>query len=141
VEDDRGPISGLRFGYDLFRHNIGTSLVAWLMSIVLGIGAGIASFILVLIVLAVLAVIGFVVYTGVAFTTALFIYIGVAVLIFWIITLIVNGFVNAFFNQYWTFVYLNLTGRVNNLFEVIQPSPPAAPAELPEDGESEPPMV
>jgi hypothetical protein len=96
-------------GYGLFRHNIGRSLLLWLIQLGLSIGIGIAFLLLLLIVVLVLAlpVIGLAIA---GYTTAAWI-VGVieGLLILLPILLVATGAIGTFSHAYWTLAYLRLT--------------------------------
>jgi hypothetical protein len=95
-------------GYGLFRHNIGRSLLLWLIQLGLSIGIGIAFILLLLIVGLILALpaIGLAVagYTTVAIIAAV-----IVGLILLPILLVATGAIGTFFHAYWTLAYLRLT--------------------------------
>jgi hypothetical protein len=95
-------------GYGLFRHNIGRSLLLWLIQLGLSIGIGIAFILLLLIVGLILALpaIGLAVA---GYTTAAIIAAVIAGLILLPILLVATGAIGTFSHAYWTLAYLRLT--------------------------------
>jgi hypothetical protein len=97
-------------GYGLFRRHIGSSLLVWLMGILLAFGIGIA-------VLIGVAIVGFILFLptiilAVAeYTTAAVVAGVVAGVILLPILLVVSGAVGAFSHAYWTLAYLRLNER------------------------------
>jgi hypothetical protein len=95
-------------GYGLFRHNIGSSLLLWLIQLGLSIGIGIASLLLLLIVALILALPAFGFYvTG--YSTGAWIAGVPAALIWFLLFLVVAGATGTFSHAYWTLAYLRLT--------------------------------
>jgi hypothetical protein len=86
-------------GYGLFRHNLGRSLLLWLIQLGLSIGIGIAFILLLLIV-------GLVLFIP---TIALAVAGVIAGLILLPILLVATGAIGTFFHAYWTLAYLRLT--------------------------------
>jgi hypothetical protein len=95
-------------GYGLFRHNIGRSLLLWLIQLGLSIGIGIAFLLLLLIVGLILALPALVL--AVAGSSAGVWIAGVpAALIWFLLFLVVAGAIGTFSHAYWTLSYLRLT--------------------------------
>jgi hypothetical protein len=96
-------------GYGLFRHNIGRSLLLWLIQLGLSIGIGIAFFLAVLIVALVL----FIPTIALAIadsSRATLVAVGApAVLIMIVLFLVGAGAIGTFSHAYWTLAYLRLT--------------------------------
>jgi hypothetical protein len=95
-------------GYGLFRHNIGRSLLLWLIQIGLFIGIGIAFFLLLLIVGLILAL------PAIALAIADYSWAALAVgapaaLIVFLLFLVGSGAIGTFSHAYWTLAYLRLT--------------------------------
>jgi hypothetical protein len=105
-------------GYGLFRHNIGRSLLLWLIQLGLAIGVGIAFILLLVIVGLILALpaIGLVVA---GYTTAAIIAAVIAGLILLPVLLVAAGAIGTFFHAYWTLAYLRLTAP-----PTLSPGPP-----------------
>jgi hypothetical protein len=96
-------------GYGLFRHNIGRSLLLWLIQLGLSIGIGIAFLLLLLIVGLVLAI-PVIALAVPGYTTAAWIVGGIeGLLILLPILLVAAGAIGTFSHAYWTLAYLRLT--------------------------------
>jgi hypothetical protein len=96
-------------GYSLFRHNIGRSLLLWLIQIGLSIGIAIAFTLVLLIVGLVLAIPAIVLAVAGSSTTALVVAGAPAVLIVFVLFLVLSGAIGTFSHAYWTLAYLRLT--------------------------------
>jgi hypothetical protein len=96
-------------GYSLFRHNIGRSLLLWLIQIGLSIGIAIAFILVLLIVGLVLAIPAIVLAVAGSSTTALVVAGAPAVLIVFVLFLVLSGAIGTFSHAYWTLAYLRLT--------------------------------
>lgn len=111
--EDLGPIAGLVAGWKVFRGNLGTSLVVWLISLGLSIAAGVAFLLALTVVVGVLAAVGAIVWVAVgSFTVPVIAYTVVAVLagiaaLWWLAAVL-----NTYFWAYWTDAYLRITGRL-----------------------------
>jgi hypothetical protein len=95
-------------GYGLFRHNIGSSLLLWLIQLGLSIGIGIAFLLLLLIVALILALPAFGFFVA-GYSTGVWIAGVPAALIWLLLFLVVAGAIGAFSHAYWTLAYLRLT--------------------------------
>jgi hypothetical protein len=96
-------------GYGLFRHNIGRSLLLWLIQLGLSIGIGIAFLLLLLIVGLILALPAIALAIA-DFSRATLVAVGApAALIWFLLFLVVAGAIGTFFHAYWTLAYLRLT--------------------------------
>ncbi|HKH58602.1 MAG TPA: hypothetical protein VKA20_08705 [Rubrobacter sp.] len=96
-------------GYGLFRHNIGRSLLLWLIQLGLSIGIGIA-FILVVAIVALVLFIPAIALAIADSSRATLVAVGApAVLIVIVLFLVVAGAIGTFFHAYWTLAYLRLT--------------------------------
>ena len=105
----RGRVLGsVGSGYTLFRHNIGRSLLLWLIQIGLAIGTGIAFLLLLLIVGLVLALPAIVLAVA-GLSVGVWIAGGIALVIFIPLFLVAAGAIGTFFHAYWTLAYLRLT--------------------------------
>ena len=102
----RASIGG---GYQLFRRNIGRSLLVWLINVALSVGIAIATLIVLLVLLLVLVGPGVVLYIAEYATTGLVVG-GVGFLLFLVPAVVIAGAVGAFSHSYWTLAYLRLTG-------------------------------
>jgi hypothetical protein len=95
-------------GYNLFRHNIGSSLLLWLIQLGLAIAIGIAFFLAVLIIVLVLAIPAIALAVA-GYTTAAIIAGVIAGLILLPFLLVAAGAIGTFSHAYWTLAYLRLT--------------------------------
>jgi hypothetical protein len=111
-------LGSISAGYNLFRRNIGRSLLVWVIQIALAIGIGIAALVVFLILGLVL--IGPAVALFVAdYTTAAIVVGVVGGLLFLIPVLVISGAIGTFNHTYWTLAYLRL----------MEPTPPPASTE------------
>ena len=95
-------------GYSLFRHNIGRSLLLWLIQLALAIGIGIA-FILLLLIVGLILAIPAIALAVAGYTTAAWIVGGIeGLLILLPILLVATGAIGTFSHAYWTLAYLRL---------------------------------
>jgi hypothetical protein len=98
----------IRGGFDLFRRNLGRSLLVWLIQVVLLFAAGvIVGLVLLVLGLVLFALVAALYATGL--TTAAIMAGVVAVIIFLIPALIAGGILGTFGSSYWTLAYLQLT--------------------------------
>ncbi len=111
--EDVGPIDGLVAGWRVFRANLGTSLVIWLISLGLSIAGGVMFFLAMAVVVGVLAAVGAIVWVAVGTfsvpvitNTAVAVLVGIAVL-WWLAAVM-----NTYFWSFWTNAYLRITGRL-----------------------------
>jgi hypothetical protein len=95
-------------GYGLFRHNIGRSLLLWLIQLGLSIGIGIA-FILLLLIVGLILALPAIALAVAGYTTAAIIAAVIAGLILLPILLVATGTIGTFSHAYWTLAYLRLT--------------------------------
>jgi hypothetical protein len=95
-------------GYGLFRHNIGGSLLLWLIQLGLSIGIGIA-FILLLLIVGLILALPAIALAVAGYTTAAIIAAVIAGLILLPILLVATGTLGTFSHAYWTLAYLRLT--------------------------------
>ena len=123
--EDAGPLAALERGVGLLRGRLGTSLLAWLVSLGLGIGAAIAVGIGVVVLLIPLGIVGFVLFSAAGLSAATIIYLALAALVLIAGSWLMSGIANTFFWSYWTLVYLNLTGQLP-VPAAQTPEPPAA---------------
>lgn len=115
VAEDVGPLAALNEGFRLLRANLGQSLVAWLVNLGLSIGAGLviaAATVLAAIPLGAIAVI---LYDSTGLSPTVVAYGIVAAIILGLVVWLLGGFINTYFWNYWTLVYLRL-----------RPQPPVA---------------
>jgi hypothetical protein len=109
--EDIGPIAGIRAGWRLARANVGASLLVWLLSIGLGLAAGIGTVIALAVIAIPLALIGFALWSGAGWSTPTVAYVTVAVLLVISLLVVLGAMLNTFFWHYWTLAYLRLSGR------------------------------
>jgi hypothetical protein len=95
-------------GYGHFRHNIGRSLLLWLIQLGLSIGIGIAFILLLLIVGLILGLPAIALYFA-GYSTAAIIAGVIAGLILLPLLLVTAGAIGTFSHAYWTLAYLRLT--------------------------------
>jgi hypothetical protein len=95
-------------GYGLFRHNLGRSLLLWLIQLGLSIGIGIA-FILLLLIVGLVLFIPTIALAVAGSSTGAIIAGVIAGLILLPILLVATGAIGTFFHAYWTLAYLRLT--------------------------------
>jgi hypothetical protein len=95
-------------GYGLFRHNIGRSLLLWLIQLALSIGIGIA-FILLLLIVGLILALPAIALAVAGYSTAAIISGVIAGLILLPLLLVVTGAIGTFSHAYWTLAYLRLT--------------------------------
>ena len=104
----------LRSGYGLFRHNIGRSLLTWLVQVVLAIGTGvviaIAGSVYGLLLLGMVAAVGTLDSTIATVATTV-----LALVLFFTVAAVVSGILGAFFSGYWTLAYLRLRRESDDL--------------------------
>ena len=110
VARDLGPWDALVAGVDLLRARLGPSLLLWLINLALGIGAAIVLGVMAVLLLIPLGGLGAVLWAvGNGFSITLGIYAFLALLAFIAVLWGVSGAINAFFWNYWTLAYLQLT--------------------------------
>ncbi len=103
-------LGSISAAYNLFRRNIGRSLLVWVIQVALAIGLGIAALVVFLILGLVL--IGPAVALFFADYTTLAIVAGVVGgLLFLIPVLVISGAIGTFNHAYWTLAYLRISGR------------------------------
>lgn len=111
--EEIGPIQGLFSGWRVFRANLGTSLVIWLINLGLSIAAGIGFFLALTVVAGILVVIGGIVWAVVGgFSGAVIAYVVLAVLVAIAVLWWLSAVINTYFWSYWTTAYLRLTGKL-----------------------------
>ncbi|HLL40034.1 MAG TPA: hypothetical protein VK357_10265 [Rubrobacteraceae bacterium] len=94
-------------GYRLFRHNLGKSLLLWLIQLALALGAGIALLILI-IVLGLILFLPTIILAVMEYATAATVAGIVAALILLPLILVASGALETFSHAYWTLAYLRL---------------------------------
>lgn len=115
--EGHGPWEAVKTGLRLVRQNFGQTLLVWLINLALAIGAGIATFLVVMLLLIPLGGVGFIVYEASDVSFALFAYGVIAVLVLVAGLWFVGAAFNAFFWSYWTLAYLRFTGRLTERLE------------------------
>ena len=95
-------------GYGLFRHNIGRSLLLWLIQLGISIGIGIA-FILLLLIVGLILALPAIALAVAGYSTAAIISGVIAGLILLPLLLVATGVIGTFSHAYWTLAYLRLT--------------------------------
>jgi hypothetical protein len=95
-------------GYGHFRHNIGRSLLLWLIQLGISIGIGIA-FILLLLIVGLILALPAIALAVAGYTTAAIIAGVIAGLILLPLLLVAAGAIGTFSHAYWTLAYLRLT--------------------------------
>jgi hypothetical protein len=95
-------------GYGHFRHNIGRSLLLWLIKLGLSIGIGIA-FLLLLLIVGLVLFIPTIALAVAGYSTAAIIAAVIAALILLPLLLVATGAIGTFSHAYWTLAYLRLT--------------------------------
>jgi hypothetical protein len=95
-------------GYGHFRHNIGRSLLLWLIQLGLSIGIGIA-FILLLLIVGLILALPAIALAVAGYSTAAIIAGVIAGLILLPLLLVTAGAIGTFSHAYWTLAYLRLT--------------------------------
>ena len=110
-------------GYGLFRHNIGRSLLLWLIQLGISIGIGIA-FILLLLIVGLILALPAIALAVAGYTTAAIIAGVIAGLILLPLLLVATGAIGTFSHAYWTLAYLRLT-------PLTPPTPPPGSPPIP----------
>jgi len=118
--EDVGPIDGLRAGFRLIRQRVGTSILVWLVNVALSIGGGLAVLVGIVVLLVPLGVMGIALFVIAGMSTVVVIYGVAAVVALMIAGWILGSIANIFFWNYWTLVYLNFTGRLNERMEPVR---------------------
>jgi len=96
-------------GYGLFRHNIGSSLLLWLIQLGLSIGIGIA-FILLLLIVGLILALPAIALAFADYSKGPIIAAGAPALLIWVLLfLVATGAIGTYFHAYWTLAYLRLT--------------------------------
>ena len=110
VLEDAGAVNAVRVGVRLLRARLGASLLLWLVTLALGVVAGIAVFVGVFIVFIVLLIVGAIVSfaTGPAGIVTFLVVAALGVLA---TPMLAYAVMNTFMWNYWTLAYLTLTGR------------------------------
>jgi hypothetical protein len=111
--------ASLGVGYRLVRRDFGKSALAWLVNLALSFGAVIVIGLAAIPIVLALGALGAGIYalTGASATFVLYVVVALVALIaaLWFL----GGIANAFFWNYWTLVYLRLTGRLTERLEPV----------------------
>ncbi|HEX2923822.1 MAG TPA: hypothetical protein VHS28_07335 [Chloroflexota bacterium] len=117
--EDVGPIEALRVAFRLIRQRAGTSILVWLVDVALSIGGGLLVLFGIVVLLVPLGVLGVLVFTIVGLSAGFVAYVVAAVLLLIVGAWVLGAIANVFFWNYWTLVYLNFTGRLNERLEPV----------------------
>lgn len=109
--EDVGPIAALRSGASLLSGNLWTSVVLWLLSLALYIGAGIGLAIAAVLLLIPLGIVGALFFAAAGLAAPTIAYAAIAVILFVLAMWVVSAVVNTYFWSYWTLAYLRVSGR------------------------------
>ncbi|MCL5110564.1 MAG: hypothetical protein M1401_17200 [Chloroflexi bacterium] len=110
VHRDAGPWQALVIGYELLRLRFGPSLLLWLISLALTIGAGIAVAIVAVVALIPLAGVAAIIwFTAGGLSILLIVYAALAAVVFLLLLWTLGGAINTYFWNYWTLAYLQLS--------------------------------
>jgi hypothetical protein len=110
VHRDAGPWQALVLGYQLLRLRLGPSLLLWLIGVALTIGFGIATALVAVVALIPLAGVGAILWFAAGgLTLFLILYAVLATVIFVLLVWGLSGAINAYFWNYWTLAYLQLS--------------------------------
>ena len=112
---DLGPLAALRAGWLLLRANLGTSVLVWLVNLVLATAAGLAIGLVLLLGIGLLVGLGALVWLSAGFSAPLFGYAVVGGIVLVAAALALAGAANTFFWNYWTLAYLRLAGHEEGL--------------------------
>ena len=117
--ENEGPWQSVRTGARLVRRSLGASALAWVISLALSILAGIVVLVVALVLSLPLGALGIVIFsaTGSVVSIPLAVYAVFAALVVIAGIWFVAGVSNAFFWNYWTLIYLRLTGRLTERLE------------------------
>jgi hypothetical protein len=108
VVGQRRVLDSIGGGFGLFRHNIGRSLLVWLLQLGVMLGLGIATLVVVIILGAILLGPAIALFAADQATVAIVVGI-VGGLIFLVPLFVISGALGAFNHTYWTLAYLQLT--------------------------------
>jgi hypothetical protein len=115
VLEEAGPLAAMRVSLRLVLRSFGTSFLLWLLSLALGIGAGLAVLLMMLVLLVPLAGIRAMLFFASGASGTLIAYAAAAVLAVIFFAWLLSALPNTFFWGYWTLAYLRLTGRLESL--------------------------
>lgn len=127
VLEDQGVFQSIGTGWSTFRHNLGASLLTWLIVLLIGIGVGLVT----LLVLAPFAIGGFfavlpAIQSG-TFTAGTLVLIVVGAIVLGVVAALVSAIPTAFYSVIWTELYLRLRGTISGDYSAYQPAPPVQP--------------
>lgn len=116
---DVGPIAALRDGWQTLRAHPGTSLLVWLLDVLLSMAAALVITLAMLLTVLVLGLPALGLWGAFAWTTPTIVYLVLAGLVAFAVLLTLGSVANTFSWSYWTLAYLRLRG---------QPTPGPGPA-------------
>jgi hypothetical protein len=126
VVDRRRIVDSIGGGFGLFRHNVGRSLLVWLLQLGVMLGLGIATLVVVVI-LGVILLGPAIALLAADQTTAAIVVGVVGGLLLLVPLFVISGALGAFNHTYWTLAYLRLT-------QPAQPPAPTGPRGTPGTG-------
>lgn len=110
VLDDMSIMDSLRKAWQLFRIKLSDSVVMYLLSVVVTIGVGLATIAIVLLICLPFAIIGFIAYNALGWTTVIVVAaFGLAILS--IVLLIIKGIKQTYFFNFWHLTFAELKGE------------------------------
>jgi hypothetical protein len=109
--EDVGPIAALRSGYSLMRVHLGESALTWLINFGLALSCGLFAMLGFVATLVVLGAVGVAIFARAGVGALSIAYLSIGGMLLLLGALLVSGISNAFFWNYWTLAYLNLSGR------------------------------
>ena len=101
-------IESINAAREIIRHNLSNALLAWLIEVAFYTAIAIGFLIAGLIIVTILAALGFAIYSGIGATFG-WVYIGIVSLVALVAILILSGVINAYFSTYWTIIYKRLS--------------------------------
>jgi hypothetical protein len=108
VIHDLGPLAALAYGWHLFRQHLSASLLAWVLSVALSAGVGVAAAVGVGTVLMLFGGIGVAVWAIGGFGAPLILDAAVALVAALALLVLMAAIANTFFWSYWTLAYMRL---------------------------------
>lgn len=112
-----GATAGLSTGFNLVRHHLGASFVAWLLSLALGFAFGIGGLMVGGVVAVPLGLGGWILYSSLGISLVTILYAIAAGLLFLAVVLAMVAASNSYFWNYWTLVYLRFQGMLTDRLE------------------------
>lgn len=109
VIDDVGAIAGLRTGWQLLRTHLGSSILVWVVNVGLSVAASLLIFLGAMVVAAVLALPGLILWSVAGFSTVTIGYIIVGVLAMIAAVWGMSAIANSFFWNYWTMAFVQIS--------------------------------